>query len=455
MQAVTQEGMFMNAREGQRGQGEFEWYEPGRPGGLLRGYFGSAGRKETWLAIVHSIFVAFILGHIWFVLIVVGIASGAGLAITLIGLPILALTLFGWGWMASVERVLSNALLGTSIPPLRYREPRGPGIVEAIKARLRTPLTWRSLILLLFRMAQGTVSFVLTIVALSLPLGLMALPATFWIGDGPQIGPGWQIDHLFEALPFGLLGFVLLFAGLHAAYGIGRVSAWLNTALLGPDAPEGPRPAPVAPPAGSPSAAAAAPPPQPEAPAAAQSSIVGQVRETGRQVGAQAKSAWSDFEQRANAAIEAFQRGSAAEAPQFETEASAETQTTSAERIASLEEEKRPGHDDQPPVDGGDDMATGSAEAPELEVDVVARIVRVDGEEVPLTRREFDLLALFAANPERAFSREELLDRIWKNEYDVTDRTIDTHVLRLRKKLGPAAEAIQTVWGVGYRFSPE
>ena len=100
-------------------------------------------------------------------------------------------------------------------------------------------------------------------------------------------------------------------------------------------------------------------------------------------------------------------------------------------------------------------MATGGADAPDLEVDVVARIVRVDGEEVPLTRREFDLLALFAANPERAFSREELLDRIWKNEYDVTDRTIDTHVLRLRKKLGPAAEAIQTVWGVGYRFSPE
>ncbi|KAA0231979.1 winged helix family transcriptional regulator, partial [bacterium] len=63
-----------------------------------------------------------------------------------------------------------------------------------------------------------------------------------------------------------------------------------------------------------------------------------------------------------------------------------------------------------------------------------------------------DLLALFAANPGRPFSRDELLDRVWKGDYDVTDRTIDTHVQRLRKKLGEQADAIQTVWGVGYRF---
>ncbi len=89
---------------------------------------------------------------------------------------------------------------------------------------------------------------------------------------------------------------------------------------------------------------------------------------------------------------------------------------------------------------------------PAITVDVVMRVVTVGGREVELTPKEFDLLALFAQNPGRPFSRDELLDRIWKNDYEVTDRTIDTHVLRLRKKLGEQSEAIQTVWGVGYKF---
>ncbi len=87
-----------------------------------------------------------------------------------------------------------------------------------------------------------------------------------------------------------------------------------------------------------------------------------------------------------------------------------------------------------------------------LLVDVSMRRVRVDGRAVELTPKEFDLLALFAQNPGRPFSRDDLLDRIWKNDYEVTDRTIDTHVQRLRKKLGSESGVIQTVWGVGYRF---
>ena len=87
-----------------------------------------------------------------------------------------------------------------------------------------------------------------------------------------------------------------------------------------------------------------------------------------------------------------------------------------------------------------------------LMVDVAMRRVSVDGRGIELTPKEFDLLALFAQNPGRPFSRDELLDRIWRNDYEVTDRTIDTHVQRLRKKLGQQSAVIQTVWGVGYRF---
>ena len=71
-----------------------------------------------------------------------------------------------------------------------------------------------------------------------------------------------------------------------------------------------------------------------------------------------------------------------------------------------------------------------------------------------MTPREFDLLALFTAHPGKPFSRDELLDQIWKDDLEVTDRTIDTHVQRLRRKLGLRSEAIQTVWGVGYRYQP-
>ena len=80
------------------------------------------------------------------------------------------------------------------------------------------------------------------------------------------------------------------------------------------------------------------------------------------------------------------------------------------------------------------------------------RTATIDGTELDLTPKEFDLLALFVRNPGRAFSRDYLLERVWSNEYEVTDRTVDTHVQRLRKKLGDEADLIRTVWGIGYKL---
>jgi DNA-binding response OmpR family regulator len=89
-----------------------------------------------------------------------------------------------------------------------------------------------------------------------------------------------------------------------------------------------------------------------------------------------------------------------------------------------------------------------------LVIDPAGRTVTVAGHPVELTRREFDLLAMLASNPGRAFSRAYLLERIWGDEVEVFDRTVDSHVVRLRKKLGEAGQRIATVWGVGYRFTP-
>ncbi|MDQ3695263.1 MAG: response regulator transcription factor [Chloroflexota bacterium] len=83
------------------------------------------------------------------------------------------------------------------------------------------------------------------------------------------------------------------------------------------------------------------------------------------------------------------------------------------------------------------------------------RTALINDAELDLTPKEFDLLVLFASNPGRAFSRDYLLERIWSNEYEVTDRTVDTHVQRLRKKLGDDAGLIRTVWGIGYKLQAQ
>ncbi|HLZ23879.1 MAG TPA: response regulator transcription factor [Ktedonobacterales bacterium] len=87
-----------------------------------------------------------------------------------------------------------------------------------------------------------------------------------------------------------------------------------------------------------------------------------------------------------------------------------------------------------------------------LRVDPTMHTAVLDGAELDLTPKEFELLQLFAAHPGRAFSREFLVERIWGYTYDGFDRTVDTHITRLRKKLGPLGEKIVTVWGVGYRL---
>ncbi|GAB4201851.1 MAG: response regulator transcription factor [Roseiflexaceae bacterium] len=87
-----------------------------------------------------------------------------------------------------------------------------------------------------------------------------------------------------------------------------------------------------------------------------------------------------------------------------------------------------------------------------LAIDPLARRVEVDAAQIDLTVKEYDLLLLLARNPGRSFSRSYLLDHIWGSNYEGGDRTVDTHIVRLRRKLGPVGDQISTVWGVGYRL---
>lgn len=87
-----------------------------------------------------------------------------------------------------------------------------------------------------------------------------------------------------------------------------------------------------------------------------------------------------------------------------------------------------------------------------LVLDAEAHRATLDGQPLDLSPTEFALLDLLLRNPGRAFSRTYLLDTVWGENYVSGDRSVDNAVLRLRKKLGPVGEEIETVWGVGYRL---
>ena len=86
-----------------------------------------------------------------------------------------------------------------------------------------------------------------------------------------------------------------------------------------------------------------------------------------------------------------------------------------------------------------------------LVVDKASHSVKVDGQEASLTPKEFDLLVFLMENKGIALSRERILQKVWNYDYYGEDRTVDTHIKRLRARLGEAADLIETVRGIGYR----
>ncbi|MCI9582304.1 MAG: response regulator transcription factor [Clostridium sp.] len=87
-----------------------------------------------------------------------------------------------------------------------------------------------------------------------------------------------------------------------------------------------------------------------------------------------------------------------------------------------------------------------------IEIDKTAHQVRVDGAPVDLSYKEFELMTYFAENQGIALSREKILNNVWNYDYFGDARTIDTHVKKLRSKLGARGEYIKTIWGMGYKF---
>ena len=96
--------------------------------------------------------------------------------------------------------------------------------------------------------------------------------------------------------------------------------------------------------------------------------------------------------------------------------------------------------------------ADDTMEAGGIELNKAAHEVLIDGKPVELSYKEFELLAYFMSNQGVALSRERILNNVWNYDYFGDARTIDTHVKKLRSKLGAKGEYIKTIWGMGYKF---
>lgn len=99
-----------------------------------------------------------------------------------------------------------------------------------------------------------------------------------------------------------------------------------------------------------------------------------------------------------------------------------------------------------------DDTEEQSLNAGSITLDRAAHLVRIGDERVELSYKEFELLAYFMENRGIALSREKILNSVWDYDYFGDARTIDTHVKKLRSKLGDAGDYIKTIWGMGYKF---
>ena len=94
----------------------------------------------------------------------------------------------------------------------------------------------------------------------------------------------------------------------------------------------------------------------------------------------------------------------------------------------------------------------GDIEGGGIYINQSAHEVKIDGEPIELSFKEFELLTYFVTNQGVALSRERILNNVWNYDYFGDARTIDTHVKKLRKKMGEKGDCIKTIWGMGYKF---
>jgi hypothetical protein len=171
-----------------------------------------------WTGLTHNL-LGLPLGTAYFIWLVTGLATGLGLAVTIIGIPLLTLVLAATRPLLMFERGIANALLGTSLPPVAVA-PQGSGWLGRLKAYWTDGTTWRGIGYLLARFPIGLATFTVSVVAYSVAFWALSAPVTAPLG-AMDLG-FWEPDSVLVGLAFVPFGVVALFT-----------AGWISEAMAG------------------------------------------------------------------------------------------------------------------------------------------------------------------------------------------------------------------------------
>lgn len=197
-------------------------------------FFGVIIAGKTYLNLIY-LFLAFPLGLLYFLFLVVGLSVGFATLIVLIGAALLAIVVAGWWGFANLERQMANHLLGESIPPLSAPEAPGKSLGESILAHLSNPLTWKSLLYLFLKFPVGILTFIILAVLFSITAFFSTAIITFSFFDlsvDLTRDLSWQIDTIGEALISLPIGILFGLISLHLCNLLARLSGRFTRAML-------------------------------------------------------------------------------------------------------------------------------------------------------------------------------------------------------------------------------
>jgi hypothetical protein len=203
-------------------------------------FFGVAIRGQTYLNALY-LFLAFPLGLVYFIFLMVGLSSGIALTIVWVGLLILLVVFITWTAMAAFERQMAIWLLREEIPPMSRQDPAGLTLWQQFKATVTNPVTWKGLVYLLAKFPLGLLSFVVLVTLFSVSVSLLAAPFYYsWVPNeyvftlnGVRTNPVWVVDTLGEALLVSLAGILLTVVSMHILNSLAWVSGKFARIMLG------------------------------------------------------------------------------------------------------------------------------------------------------------------------------------------------------------------------------
>jgi len=209
---------------------------PRSPTGALGRFVGVPFRRQTYRNLAYLL-LAFPLGIAYFTVITTGLSTGLGLAVTLVGVPVVVATLVVTLGIGSFEAKLAAWLLDVDVersaPDVELAFGSVDEVVATTKRVVTTPATWTGLLLVGLKFVFGTVAFTALVTAAALSATLLSLPL-FYDASGVvyTVGP-YVVDTLGEAVAGAAVGVVVLLASLHLLNGLARLGGFLTNALLG------------------------------------------------------------------------------------------------------------------------------------------------------------------------------------------------------------------------------